>query len=506
MKRQLLLFIGISFLWFCQGCEEDGKAGPGKDDEVIFSAKITNFLTGKAEDRFGGGNEVGISMVRYNEAGNAGVLSDEGNYATNVKYRQSAAGLSADRPILWGDVRKAEVYAYYPWRENIRPVASCPFKVNTRQDSIQLGLTGYVSSDMLWSKTTAEAPVSPVNLEFRHLMSQVVVHVKNGEGASELLEGSEIRILGHNVAGVVDWVKGEVKASVPAVTEPIVAEEIAAKEGCEISGRVVTIPQVIPAGTLMLQVMSPNGNKYKYTLPESLDFTVGGSREITITILPGGPVEVTIGEVTAWQENQTPVNGTASYYRVYKVGDKYERNGVEGMVYKVDETGEHGMIVSLYEEKKVWSIEDVLTEATSANDGYANMEAIRKIDPTFSKYPAFEWCENFMNKYFGPGWYIPSSSEFKELAQIITADPYYDRRYYQWIFPMNELLDKMWGTMFYDVYFTSTQVGTTAARAIEISAFLDDSATSTKPPQICFLEHLQRSKNEKTRVRAIRKF
>ena len=65
----------------------------------------------------------------------------------------------------------------------------------------------------------------------------------------------------------------------------------------------------------------------------------------------------------------------------YKVGSIYNVNGVKGLVVDVDESGNHGLLMSLSESDKDWLNDENLAFETNAfheDDGMKNMEAIEK--------------------------------------------------------------------------------------------------------------------------------
>lgn len=104
----------------------------------------------------------------------------------------------------------------------------------------------------------------------------------------------------------------------------------------------------------------------------------------------------------------------------WEVGDYYNVNGVEGVVFWTDPTGTHGKIVSLKQAYQMnWSPmvfvmqnKNSITGATDENDGYLNQKAIMKLDNWEELYPAFYWCS-----CLGEGWYLPAKRELQELLQ-----------------------------------------------------------------------------------------
>ncbi len=107
---------------------------------------------------------------------------------------------------------------------------------------------------------------------------------------------------------------------------------------------------------------------------------------------------------------------SVSGQKTYKVGDYYNENGKEGVVFWVDESGEHGKIVSLKESKKSlkWASSKKEYErrigTDNRTDGEKNMAIVRQIPGWKRKYPAFAWCEKL-----GEGWYLPAVEELEIL-------------------------------------------------------------------------------------------
>lgn len=98
---------------------------------------------------------------------------------------------------------------------------------------------------------------------------------------------------------------------------------------------------------------------------------------------------------------------------VYEVGDYYNRNGVEGVVYRISNGGTHGMIVSLDEGYEAWSTEEIVTGVSDQYDGAANTNLIIS-HYNLNNYPAFKWCNN-KNANGIIGWYLPSINEMLDV-------------------------------------------------------------------------------------------
>lgn len=105
------------------------------------------------------------------------------------------------------------------------------------------------------------------------------------------------------------------------------------------------------------------------------------------------------------------VHGTLAPGGKYRIGDYYNENGEEGVIFWVDKTGEHGKILSLVEPNHCgWTADadaqNQLIGTDSENNGLANTLKVMKISDWESKYPAFRWCTAF-----GEGWYLPAIEE-----------------------------------------------------------------------------------------------
>ncbi len=104
----------------------------------------------------------------------------------------------------------------------------------------------------------------------------------------------------------------------------------------------------------------------------------------------------------------------------YSVGDYYNENGKEGVVFEVWDDGRHGKIVSLDETKAPWDSRvkwdsangysgGTRTYADSESDGKANTDKIMaRSDSEY--FDAFEWC-----RAKGSSWYLPATDELKRI-------------------------------------------------------------------------------------------
>lgn len=102
----------------------------------------------------------------------------------------------------------------------------------------------------------------------------------------------------------------------------------------------------------------------------------------------------------------------------YAVGDYYKSGLAEGVVASVDESGEHGMIISLDETMAQWSTDyEMLTiegGEFSMENGSKNCKYIREQENWEQTYPAVAWC-HAKNALGLSSWYLPAVYELEAI-------------------------------------------------------------------------------------------
>ncbi len=151
--------------------------------------------------------------------------------------------------------------------------------------------------------------------------------------------------------------------------------------------------------------------------PEDADLSSvvwASSAETVATVSPEGKVKavaegeatvsVTAGDVKA--ECKVVVEKKKAAATGWAVGDYYEVGNVKGVVVWVDESKEHGKIISLDEKVDIWATGGYNTGAKSEEDGKGNTDKVKDINAELSAFPAFKWCVAH-----GEGWYFPAIME-----------------------------------------------------------------------------------------------
>ena len=155
------------------------------------------------------------------------------------------------------------------------------------------------------------------------------------------------------------------------------------------------------------------------------------------------------GKVKAVAEGETTVSVTAGDVKAeckvvvekktgWAVGDYYEVGNVKGVVVWVDESKEHGKIISLDEKVDIWATGGYNTGAKSEEDGKGNTDKVKDINAELSAFPAFKWCVAH-----GEGWYFPA---ILEVYYFLNAKA-----------TVNPTLEAHNGTKISDFYWSSTE-------------------------------------------------
>lgn len=179
--------------------------------------------------------------------------------------------------------------------------------------------------------------------------------------------------------------------------------------------------------------------------PEDADLSSvvwASSAETIATVSPEGKVK-------AVAEGETTVSVTAGDVKAeckvvvekktgWAVGDYYEVGNVKGVVVWVDESKEHGKIISLDEKVDIWATGGYNTGAKSEEDGKGNTDKVKDINAELSAFPAFKWCVAH-----GEGWYFPA---ILEVYYFLNAKA-----------TVNSTLEAHNGTKISDFYWSSTE-------------------------------------------------
>ena len=124
-------------------------------------------------------------------------------------------------------------------------------------------------------------------------------------------------------------------------------------------------------------------------------------------------------------EQENPNNGEDDQKEAkYKAGEYFKNGLAEGIIAYVDETGEHGLLISLDEGYTQWSTDYIMLVVQggefSREDGARNTAYIKSQENWEDLYPAVVWC-NSKNALGLSSWYLPAPGELAKAAQHVDA-------------------------------------------------------------------------------------
>ena len=467
MRKILLIVIGVIGM-FLTACDDDKEVSLS-DIPIRLSGKILGMDEGEVLTRFRGGAGVGVYIVDASERQTGDLL---GARVSNKKFMQSADGLVGDPLVCWNRETGIEFAAYYPYLpENGMLSETCLFQVAERQDSLQNGLSAYGESDFLWARGYADFQTEPIALEFRHLMSKVIIYLKSDAMIPGDMIGGEVRILGSVINAKIDLNEGTVIAE-GETGQVVAADEVMKKDGFEIAVKAIIVPQTLKKGVKWLDIKTLGGYSYFSELPEDIVFQPGKQMTLSVSI-ESGECHVTVEEIEDWTETETPIVGeVVEDLPTFKLYDFYNLNGVQGLVIAVDETGKHGVLISLDEERTQWCTEpSLMAQAYSEDDAQENLNEVLNVDPTLEKFPAMKWCVD-KNKDGISGWYMPALNELKDFWNILctNTDLINDKIVATGVTGATEIKTNWWDT---DGYFSSSLSLSDKVRSISFSMFGD---------------------------------
>ena len=270
------------------GCQSDEEEKPSQTEDVMtFDISFPGAATRATDTNFEANDRVGVYVT-----GNKQAVESAGNYVSNVAVDFNGTTWTPATPIYWNN-GTYDVFGYFPYSPSIQSVTDYPVSVATEQNSG----TGYADSDFLWvKKANVSATGNPVNLQFTHRMSRIVIQLTKGDGyEGELPEDAEVYI--HNLVteGTVDLNAGVVTRGKYATAQTIHARSLG--NHCYTA---IVLPQRLDNRVPLVEVIS-YGVSYLYE--SKFIFKQGVQHNVQLA-LSQNPDEIKIkvgGELVGWE-------------------------------------------------------------------------------------------------------------------------------------------------------------------------------------------------------------
>lgn len=267
MKTSVKFFALMAMVFAIGACDEMGvPSSPASDNLFQIEAVPAGDFTRATDTAFEDGDALSVSVFK-------GTLMEY--WIGNGKFTKTANGFVADQNYYWYEgTDVCTIVGFYPYA-SYTAESILSEGINFCVKSDQSTHAGYTASDLMVSLSNNVTPTTDkVTLTFNHLLSKVVVDVKNetsSEIANVYFDGVQAyysySLLGSSIEGGA----GTIKAGQLATPS----------EGYTNSFALIIPPQVV-APTLAITTV--DGKEYKRPASEAIDFGSGKVRHLTATI------------------------------------------------------------------------------------------------------------------------------------------------------------------------------------------------------------------------------
>lgn len=294
MKKSIFILSVATLL--IVGCENDTDTSVINPDEIRVEASVMQ--TRAAGTSFEIGDKMGLYAVEYN-GDEVASLQVAGNFINNEALTYNGSAWVGGRTLYWSE-NPCDFYGIYPYQEPAT-VSEYLFDLPTDQNSPETDntLSGYEAADLLWAKATKVSKEDDaVQLQFKHMMSRVVVKIERGETyEGELPEDITVHLYNTVTTAVVDFTHGSLQKYAFGKKNTITMKQVS-----EDTFTAIVVPQNIERRTPLVEVTMEG---IAYLLSYSTSFRPGYQHTITVTLNTSPEqekIEINIeGEINDWQ-------------------------------------------------------------------------------------------------------------------------------------------------------------------------------------------------------------
>ena len=278
------------------GCEKGEGTSVVNPDEIRFETSIATRVAGTA---FEEGDTFGLYAVEYD----GDVVADlqvGGNYLNNEAVTLTGGIWKPARTLYWS-ANPCDFYAVYPYQPDVKSGDTYLFDIATDQSAPESegALSGYEAADLLWAKAKKHSREDgAVNLQFKHMMSKVVVKLVKGEKyEGELPEDIVTHIYNTVTTAKADFTHGSLERYEFGEKRTITMRQTAPD-----TFEAIVVPQHIERRTPLVEITMEG---IAYLLNYSVSFRPGYQHTITVTLNTSPEqekIEINIdGAIDDWQ-------------------------------------------------------------------------------------------------------------------------------------------------------------------------------------------------------------
>ncbi len=273
MKKIIRLSIILIASLLC-ACQKDSVKMEVEDGVMSFNLSSPGVKTKVSGGAFESGDKAGIYITDYVDASTPRPLQISGNRANNLVIECDGAVWTPERAVYWGE-GKSDVYAYYPYIEDITDVNEQPFVVDS-----------YESSDFLWAKAEGVSQDGrAVNLQMKHIMSKFTVRIVAGEDyVGSLPEDATVLLHSTVTSAKIDLESGSAVKDPYGSAKSIKMKNLGIKEYDGVKAVVyeaIVVPQMLETSVPLIEI---NSKSVSYLLEDSFNFRPGVSYTYTVTL------------------------------------------------------------------------------------------------------------------------------------------------------------------------------------------------------------------------------
>lgn len=272
----------------CQNSDVDEMSGskPGQEEIVLDMIYPHSGGTRATETAFEKSDQIGVYVTTTGAP-----LQLGGNEVNNALFSYDGSVWTASKKVYWNE-GKHNVYAYYPYSEDVNDVDDYSFSVQEDQSTAK----GYTLSDFLWASATGvTASATAVKMQFAHKMSCVVVKLEKGENfEGNIPDNAEVYIYSTVTKAAINLSTGDVAKDNYAGTSTI---RCLKKSAGEYTACVV--PQNITSRRPLVEVIVDG---VSYLMEGKISLKPGMRHTITVS-LDKNPEKIKIdigGEIGNW--------------------------------------------------------------------------------------------------------------------------------------------------------------------------------------------------------------
>ena len=331
--KHTAFFVILTAAGFLTSCQKDGGTAEtalpqGAMSFNVLSPGVQTKVSGSA---FESGDRAGLFVTDYADNSTPMPLQISGNRANNLAIVCNGVSWTPAKTVYWGD-GKSDVYAYYPYIENITDIEEQPWSIAADQTKEAESDTqgAYEASDFLWAKAEGVSQSGgAVNLEMKHIMSKLTVRIVAGEDyVGSLPEDATVLLHSTVTDAKVNLEKGSATKDSRSGAKSIKMKNLGIRtyDGVQaVVYEAIVVPQMLETSVPLIEI---NSKSVSYLLEDSFNFRPGTAYTYTATLNTSTTsIKVDIGcELDDW--NSTGGSGSGGESGG-ESGDEDDDDGVE---------------------------------------------------------------------------------------------------------------------------------------------------------------------------------